>query len=188
MAKVVSFAELRDHWLERTLSVGAPYTELFTNVRKLKGMPMQVRESGLLLATGDGKRAWFQRQIAEEVWREKLFDRSVLLSISYVAKVLSDLAERPELLDKTITELLEEARDSCEPFRLLQLGEAAFMMYCFWPEQRERRPVDYRKLSLEAGHHAYVEWAGRAKRPFGYHMNLAFEPIGDVARKLFFFP
>ncbi len=187
MSDVIQFGRARERMFERMLDARLTYNEVFGDVRLLRVPRATVRRSGLMLVTNDdgndGQLSWFEQVLADGVARHKLFDHSTLLSVRYVASVLQRVSDRPEAVMNDVTELMA-GMHSEEPFQLKMLGDTALISYILWHDERVRRS-SLRHTSAYVGKHAYIDWAGRSKRPFGYHIADAFEKIGDVAHELF---
>lgn len=127
-------------------------------------------------------RDWFQKQIADEVFRKKLFNRSVLISICYVSELLTGYA-KSTTAEISITAHLSKYSANGNPAHILNAANAAFILFVFWPEMRLGRALKYRKFAREYGPALYAHYASEKRKDFGYYMAEAFEPLGDIARE-----
>lgn len=160
------------------------FDALFESARELRNIGRELVPGEIAVMTWSGMQSWFRREIADEVFRRRMFGRCVLLSISFVSDLLASFAN--DCGDRTgIVEHLEEYSGEGNPEDILDAANTAFLMFALWPEKRTRRSVPYRNLALAFGPSLYAMHAGRARRDFGYCMAEAFEPLGDIARERF---
>lgn len=157
---------------------------LFRNARQLQDFGPVPIPGELSAMTWGGLQSWFQKGIADDVFRRHLFERCVLSSIGYVSGLLVSFA-RGSGESVGIAEHMDEFARSDDPGDVLKAADAAFLMFVFWPERRVRRPVQYRQLALGYGPMLYAEYAGLPRKSFGNCMAEAFEPLGEIARARF---
>lgn len=178
--KVLSFDEFRRKKADSLMSQS--FDALFTGVREFRDIGREVIPEEIAVMTLGGMKDWFQREIADEVFRKHLFQHHILLSISFVAGLLasfaSDCRDQSGLVDS-----LERFDGDDKPDTLLDAANTAFIMFVLWPEKRTRRSIQYRQFALDVGPGLYTMYAGHARRDFGYHMARAFQPLGDIARE-----
>lgn len=180
---IVSLDEFRrrkvvDPSLDQTFDV------LFENARELRNIGPSVIPGEIASMTWGGMQDWFRREIADEVFRRRLFRRCVILSIGFASDLLVSFAR--DCRDRIgIAEHLGEYAGEGKPSTILNAANTAFLMFVFWPEKRTRRSVRYRQLALDFGPSLYAMHAGRTRRDFGYCMAEAFKPLGEIARERF---
>jgi hypothetical protein len=126
----------------------------------------------------------FQKEIADVVFQKKLFNRSILTSIWYVADLLTAYA-KGEIATVGMVEHLSDYSDQESPQKLLLAANSAFLFFVFWPEGRARRSIQYRKYSILYGPSLYAHYGNVTRKPIGSHMSEAFEPLGMIARERF---
>lgn len=127
---------------------------------------------------------WFRKEMADEVFRQRLFDRCILLSIGFVSDLLAAGA-RGSREHASPSGYLEAYALSGSPKDLLAAANEEFLIFSLWPERRTRRSAEYRTLALDRGPALYVSYAGITRHEFGYCMAQAFEPLGGIARDRF---
>ncbi len=179
--KVLSLDEFRRKRVADP-SVDQSFNALFAQAREFRNIGPEMIPQEIAVMTPGGMKDWFQREIADEVFRRRLFQHCVLLSIGFVSSVLASFAS--DCRDRSgVVEYLERFDGDEKPDTLLAAANTAFIMFVLWPEKRTRRSVQYRKFALDFGPSLYAMYAGHTRRDFGYHMARAFEPLGDIARE-----
>lgn len=181
--KIISLDEFRSKKMKRMSLIDQEFSKLLRNARELRDMRLRHAAGEIATTTWEGLQNWFQKEIADEVFRKQLFDRSVLTSIWHVSELLTAFA-RNHLEHVTAGNYLEAAKSN-NPVEILQAANCAFLVFVFWPEARERRSVRYRRLAQSCGPALYMRYADCAHRAMGYSMAEAFEPLGEIARERF---
>lgn len=182
-ATIISLKEVLKEQ-ERTVCEN-DFDHLFTRARILRMHANEETEGGLLLVNMHRLKAWFQREIADEVFRKKLFSRSILSSVWFVSDLLTTFVTVPKDDLSCVTDHLNAYEEDSNPEHLLAGANTAFLLFVFYPEYRPRRPVHYRKFASEIGPSLYANYAHATGHHFGIHMADAFQPLGDIARARF---
>lgn len=179
---VVSLAVARDSKKRNLESKGLEFQDLFNQARKLRLADITQEQDGLVVLDWGQARDFMQKEIADEVFAQKLFTRYMLMSIWYVSDLLITYAKGdfPEVgIDTHMRSYTENGNPHC----LLQAANSAFLYFVFWPETRRRRSVQYRSLGSECGPSLFAAYGGAANKPIGFQMAQAFIPIGEIVRK-----
>ena len=141
--------------------------------------------------TGNAMEIWFRRVLADTLYeRNLLADEDLVLAAVYVAELLASrrgaeyrsTLRRSRALAQRLADIVE---NNLGAFHFLMLGERAFMMYCFFPEQVPLRTVHYTNYSREMGIRAYSTFGDIRDNEFGQRMARAFAPIGNIVREKF---
>lgn len=181
--RIVSLDEFRRRKAEARTS-DIEFDALFRRAHELRNMGSEIVPGEVAVMNWSGVKNWFHKEMADEVFRKRLFDRCVLLSVVFASDLLAAFARdcRGRI---GIAETLEGHTATRNPNDLLEAANAAFIMFSLWPDRRTRRSVRYRQLALDHGPSLYAAYAGRSRRDFGYCMAKAFEPLGVIARARF---
>lgn len=182
-AKIISFAQAVK---ERQEAAGdGEFGRLFMQANNLRMRVTEETENGLTVVGLHNIQAWFQKEIADEVFRKKLFSRSVLSSVWFVSNLLATFATAQNRGVLSVIEHLNAYEQDSNPEHLLTGANSAFLLFVFYPEYRLHRPVPYRKFALEIGPSLYTNYAHSTGRNFGLSMAGAFQPLGAIARDRF---
>ena len=157
------------------------FQALFREARELHSLAHPLADGEIAAMGWDDLRSWFQQSIADEVFRKKLFGQGILGSIWYVADLLVAFA-RCQTPSIGIADHVSGYASSGQPAAVLHAADSAFLMFVFWPEMRLHRSVRYRQMALAYGPGLYATYSAITKRPVGYQMAEAFEPLGGIAR------
>lgn len=160
------------------------FHELFNKTHELTSLHRELKIGEIATMDWSNLEHWFQCEIAREVFHKHLFQRSILVSISFVAALLS-LYARNHVSDISITEHVAQYSASGAPDDMLKAANCAFYMFVFSPEERLGRSVKYRKLANDVGPALYANYASMARKNFAFHMADAFLPLGTIARERF---
>lgn len=180
-AKVLSLDEFRRKKAADP-SVDQPFNMLFEQAREFRDVGQQMIPEEIAVMTLGGMRDWFQREIADEVFRRRLLQGHILRSIGFVSDLLTSFASDCRG-GTSIIDHLERVDGDEKSSDILDAANTAFIMFVLWPEKRTRRSIQYRQFALDFGPSLYVMYAGHTRRDFGYHMARAFQPLGDIARE-----
>ncbi|NCN11701.1 hypothetical protein GW937_00080 [Candidatus Kaiserbacteria bacterium] len=182
-AKIISFAQaVKDH--QQAVCDG-DFQQLFVQAQELRSRVIEETENGLTVVGVHTIQAWFQKEIADEVFRKKLFSRNILSSVWYVSDLLATFAVATNQGTLCITDHVDAYVEDSNPEHLLKGANSAFLLFVFHPEHRLRRPVPYRKFAAEIGPSLYTSYAQSTGRTFGISMADAFAPLGVIARERF---
>jgi hypothetical protein len=182
-AKIISFAQAVK---ERQEAVGdGDFGRLFTQAYQLRMRVTEEAENGLAVIGLHNIQARFQREIADEVFRKKLFSRSILSSVRFVSDLLATFATVPNQGNLGVTEHVDAYMEDSNPKHLLAGANSAFLLFVFYPEYRMHRPVPYRKFAAQIGPSLYTNYAQSTGHNFGLSMADAFVPLGTIARDRF---
>lgn len=167
----------------------------YTTVHVLHERPHGTDDGTELLVTAENAlQTWFQSTIADALYeRGLLMEESVVLASVYVAELLASrrgkryraIAHTDPALALRLQNIIGDVTKDEVPIRMLLLAEQAFFMFCFLPETRPFRPLEYRKYALRFGRAAYGTHAALTDKPLGKHMESAFEPLGEIVRQKF---
>ncbi len=182
-AKIISFTQAVKERQEAV--VDGDFGRLFTQAHQLRTRVIEETENGLTVIGLHNIQAWFQKEIADEVFRKKLFSRSVLSSVWFVSDLLATFATVPNQGSLGVTEHVDAYMEDSNPEHLLAGANSAFLLFVFYPEYRLRRPVPYRQFAAQIGPSLYTNYAQSTGRNFGLSMAGAFKPLGIIARDRF---
>lgn len=168
----------------RTEQTERDFTELFKEAQEIAVRETGERAGRIMTVTAAGLETWFQRRLASEVLEKRHFDRSVLMSLAYVAGLLTRHGRGAVWDNQTLVSFTDEER----PERVLCGGEQAFIIFCFHPDERACRPLRYRQYALAVGRSFYSRYSLMTDRSLGYNMAEAFEPLGEIVREQFAVP
>lgn len=160
------------------------FSELFKEAQEIAVRETGERAGRIMTVTAAGLETWFQRRLASEVFEKRHFDRSVLMSLAYVAGLLTRHSRGAVWDNQTLVSFADEER----PERVLCGGEQAFIIFCFHPDERVGRPIRYRQYALAVGQSFYSRYSSMTDRSLGYNMAEAFGPIGEIVREQFAVP
>lgn len=184
-ARIITLAEYRAETPARPLpKEEQDFHQLFTAASDLRRLVPSLSPDELAVMDWTALRNWFQQELSKEVFSRKLFQRSVLVSICFVADLLLSYT-RGEHGDVGIEEHLDRYVSSGDSAEVLKAANSAFLFFVFWPEMRSYRALHYRQYAVQHGPPLYANYAGITKRRSGYDMAEAFEPLGDIARERF---
>lgn len=181
---VISFTKARSRKIAQFEGDSLNFQDMFTRARELRFKCFAQGQGDILVLDWNGVKDFFQREIAKEVFQQKLFSRSVLMSIWFVSDLLTSFVKGdiPEVgIEKHMRSYSEKGDPNC----LLRAANSAFLYFVFWPETRLRRSVQYQKLGSECGPSLYAQYGSVARKPCGFEMAIAFGPIGEIVRKQF---
>lgn len=182
-ARIISLDEYRRRKMLDE-AVDQDFSVLFEHAQELRHIGHTLVPGTIAILTQGGISSWFQRELADEVFRRRLFERSILLSICYTAEVLTSFVrECGESLHAS--EHMNRFTKHGDSQDVLRAANAAFVMFVLGPDVRVRRSVKYRRFALDYGPSLYAMYAGLTRHSFGYTMAEAFEPLGTIARERF---
>jgi len=182
--KIVSFAEAHNRMIRRFENDGLDFQDLFNKARLLRFKDFKQERGDITILDWKGLKDFFQAEIAEEVFRQELFSRDILMSIWFVSDLLTSFV-KGDISEVGIERHVCSYTEKGNPEYLLMAVNSAFLYFVFWPETRLRRSVHYQKLGSECGPSLYSQYGSVAKKPFGFQMAKAFVPIGEIARRQF---
>lgn len=184
-ARIITLAEFRASASRKpVLPEEQDFHRLFTSASDLRNLVPALSPEELAVMDWPALRDWFQQELSKEVFSRKLFQRSILVSICFVADLLVAFT-RGEHQEIGIEEHLDRYTSSGDSAEVLKAANSAFLYFVFWPEMRSHRALPYRRYAVQHGPPLYANYAGITKRKAGYDMAEAFEPLGDIARERF---
>jgi hypothetical protein len=156
----------------------------FYLAKKLHTENLGEHEGELFQVNEDMLQTWIQKRLADEVESRKLQNASVYKMVPYVAKLV--VTYRGLAWDEwSPAKGLERHLDTDNTYELLRIAEDSFLVFCFYPEERERRLLRYRQYAFEIGTQAYRTFGHARKNPLGSNMETAFVPLGSLVRDMF---
>lgn len=182
-AKIISLDQARKEQPVVPLAERS-FQSLFQEARELRSIGPKPSPDELALVDWKSLRVWFQREMADEVFRRQWFNRDIIMSLCFVADLLLSFAKN-EIEQVGIVEQVDKYTATHNPAVMLEAANAAFLMFVFWPEMRVRRSVRYRELAVSCGPSLYATYAGLTRWDMGYSLAAAFEPLGHIARECF---
>ena len=183
-SRIISLDEYRRTTQTEKPSVNQDFQLLFSFARDLRALVPECPAEEIMVADWKGTERWLGQEIAKEVFAQKLFARSILISITYVATLLVEFIQgKHEAIG--IEEHLDTYTASGDPQAVLRAANSAFLLFVFWPEQRANRLIQYRQYAEQLGPPLFANYAGISKRPYGYDMAEAFVPLGTISRDRF---
>jgi hypothetical protein len=181
MATIISLQEVRREREESKLPEDQDFHTLFTKAQKLRFENPESPHDKIEVVPEEKLKDWFQHEIAAEVFEQKLFSRSVLVSIWFVSNLLTTFAKN-EVGEIGITEHMSAYASDGNPEHILKAANSAFLLFVIYPEVRTGRSVHYRKLGLDNGPSLYTQYAREVRKDMGYYMAEAFKPLGEATR------
>lgn len=182
--KIISLQDVKRERDEKRLHENQDFHTLFAMARELRSKDSDDVSDESEITQQKNLKDWFQRELADEVFRQKLFSTNVLVSIWFVSDLLASFAHN-EIHKIGIAEHVAEYASNGKPECILKAANSAFLLFVFWPETRVNRSVQYRKLACTHGPALYAQYASEMHKDFGYCMAEAFVPLGDIARQRF---
>ena len=183
-AKIISLQDVKREHNEKRLPENQDFHTLFARAHELRSKDFDDVSDKNEIAQQKNLKDWFQRELADEVFHQKLFSTNVLVSIWFVSDLLASFAHN-EIHEIGIVEHIAEYASNGKPECILKAANSAFLLFVFWPETRANRSVRYRKLARAHGPALYAQYASAMHKDFGYYMAEAFVPLGDIARQRF---
>lgn len=183
-AHIVSLDEYRRRKEHTQPNLDQSFTQLFEHAQELRHGGSEVAPNTIAIMNHDDLRTWFQNELANEVFRQRMFSKPVLQSICYVAELFASYMRVSDDTHIALDHVFDFI-DSQNADAILEAANTAFMVYVLGPEARVRRSTKYRKFALHFGPSLYMTYAGLAQKHFGYYMAEAFEPLGTIARDRF---
>jgi hypothetical protein len=184
IATVISLAEIRRQSTKHKEG-SSDFQTLFEKARNLRLETNESLPNGTIAVSGwQEVRSWFQKEIADEVFKKQLFSRSILTSIWYVADLLTAYA-KGNTATVGIVEHVRKYSDQGSTQELLLAANSAFLFFVFWPETRAHRILRYRSFAIAYGPSLFAHYGFATRSQFGAQMSEAFEPLGIIARERF---
>jgi len=180
--KLVSLTEARNRKITSIDNDDLAFQKLFSMAQQLRSSNLMQEQSGITVLDLKGAKDFFHVEIAEDVFQQKLFSRSILMSIWFVSDLLTSFMEG-DIQEVGIVRHVRRYNEDGDPNCLLKAANSAFLYFVFWPETRRRSQLEYRKYGLERGPSLYAQYGSVTSKPFGFYMAKAFQPIGEIVRK-----
>jgi hypothetical protein len=183
-AIVISFAKARECADKQKSGEKLSFDNLFNSASELRLDTPERKHGDISILNWAGLNDAFRKEIAEDVFSKKLFDRSVLISITFVSGLLTSYA-KGEIPNIGITEYISKYEDEKDPKHLLKAANSAFIFFALMPESRPRSSLKYQTFGKQFGPSLYEQYGEVTKTNFGVQMAEAFEPLGEIVRERF---
>ena len=174
-ANIFSFADSQ----KKKQSNETDFGHMFRKASNLRTLTQQKSDGDVVIVNWGQLTDFFQKAIADEVFRLKLFNPSILISIPYTARLITSYA-KGDMGDICVTECIENYAASCRPADLLCAANSAFILFSLWPETRANRSVKYRELGLYCGPSLFISYGEITRSEFGHQMAEAFSALGNI--------
>lgn len=186
MGDTVIFLETvrQERELKKEFATDYELVAAFYLAKKLHAENLGEKDGELFYADVDTMQRWVQKRLADEVEHRGVRSKSMYKMVPYVAKLL--VTYRGISWEEwTPTKRFEHHLDTDNVYELLRIAEDSFFVFCFYPEDRTRRQLRYRRYAFEVGTQAYRAYGHAKKNPLGSNMETAFVPLGSLVREMF---